>query len=95
MADDDRQRSSTADGRLPGKGLFGWLGRQVGHVAAAIRHDPMTVAKKTEVDDRRDPAHPGVVFRRTVVDEVRRDEVDPRADAQLAPPEPRANSPQV
>ncbi len=61
---------------LPGKGLFGWLGRQIGHVSAAVRHDPMTVAKKTHVSEARDPEQPGIVFRRTTTDEVRREETD-------------------
>ena len=59
---------------LPGKGLLGWLGRQVGHVRNAVRYDPMTVAKQSRVEEKRDPHHPGVVFRRTIVDEVRRDD---------------------
>ena len=67
--------SDRDDEPLPGKGLFGWLGRQVGHVRAAVRHDPMTLAKRTIVDDRRDPDRPGIVFRRTTTDEVRREEV--------------------
>ena len=63
---------------LPGKGLFGWLGRQVGHVAKAVRYDPESVAKRQSVEERRDPAHPDLVFRRTVTDEVRRGPQDPK-----------------
>ena len=57
--------------KLPGKGLLGWLGRQVGHVTRAVRYDPESVAKKSSVEERRDPEHPDLVFRRTVTDEVR------------------------
>lgn len=65
---------ANVDESLPGKGFFGWLGRQVGHVRAAVKHDPMTVAKASEIKEHRDPGHPGVVFRRTTTDEVRREE---------------------
>ena len=58
---------------LPGQGLFGWLGRQVGHVKKAISTDPAVVAKQESVQEKRDPKQPGLVFRRTTVDEVRRD----------------------
>ena len=57
---------------LPGKGVFGWLGRQVGHVARAVRHDPAVLARREESQEREHPDHPGVTFRRTTVDEVRR-----------------------
>ena len=30
---------------LPGKGLFGWLGRQVGHVKKAVRTQPKALPK--------------------------------------------------
>ena len=65
----------------PGKGLMGWLGRQVGHVRAAVRHDPAVVAKRERVEEKADPAHPGLTFRRTVVDEVRRQNQNDRPDA--------------
>ena len=58
---------------LPGDGLFGWLGRQIGYVTKAIKTDPTVVAKRETVEDQRDPAHPNLVFRRTVTDEVRLD----------------------
>ena len=57
---------------LPGKGLFGWLGRQVGYVAKAVKHDPELIARKEEVVEKSLPDHPDVVFRRTITDEVRR-----------------------
>ncbi|MEL7238479.1 MAG: hypothetical protein AAGK78_06425 [Planctomycetota bacterium] len=58
--------------QLPGMGLFGWLGRQIGYVSKAIKTDPAVVARETNVEDKRDPEHPDLVFRRTTVDEVRR-----------------------
>lgn len=60
------------DPNLPGKGLFGWLGRQIGYVSKAVRHDPVVVAKRQQVEEKTDPSHPGLVFRRTTTDEVRR-----------------------
>ena len=30
--------------RLPGKGLFGWLGRQIGYVSKAVRTDSIAAA---------------------------------------------------
>ena len=61
-------------GEKPGKGLFGWLGRQVGYVSKAVRHDPMLVHRDERSEEKVDPQHPGLVFRRTVTDEVRRQE---------------------
>jgi hypothetical protein len=57
----------------PGRGFLGWLGRQVGYVTAAVKHDPERVAKREAVEEKRDPDTPGLVYRRTVVDEVRRE----------------------
>ena len=61
-------------------GLFRWLGRQVGHVRAAVRPPkPERVEYRRErVEERPHPAEPGVTLRRTTVDEaVRRDAADP------------------
>jgi hypothetical protein len=70
-----------------GTGLFGWFGRQVGYVRNALKHDPTVVARREKVEDRRDPDHPGLVFRRTVTDEVRRDTDRPStaSDAKMEP----------
>ena len=57
----------------PGKGLLGWLGRQVGHVTKAVKYDPLVVERREDVREATDPDHPGLTFRRTVVDEVRRE----------------------
>jgi hypothetical protein len=61
--------------KLPGRGVMGWLGRQVGYVAGAVSRDPVREAEKVvyreeRVEERAHPAEPGVVLRRTVVDEV-------------------------
>lgn len=57
----------------PGKGLFGWLGRQVGYVSRAIRHDPELVHRDERSEEKTDADHPGLIFRRTIRDEVRRE----------------------
>ena len=59
----------------PGRGLFGWLGRQVGHVAKAIQTDvtaptPKVVYRTDRVEQVDHPTQPGVKLRRTIVDEV-------------------------
>jgi hypothetical protein len=65
---------------LPGRGFLGWLGRQVGHVAKAVKADvtepglaaaePRVVYRTGSVEQVPHPTEPGVVLRRTVVDEV-------------------------
>jgi hypothetical protein len=58
----------------PGKGLFGWLGRQVGHIKKAIQTDvadPQKVAYRNQrVEEAEHPEQPGVKLRRTTIDEV-------------------------
>lgn len=57
----------------PGKGFFGWLGRQVGYVSKALKADaaaPKTVYRQEKVEERPLPEDPGVVLRRTTTDEV-------------------------
>lgn len=60
---------------LPGKGLFGWLGRQVGHVKKAVQTDPdpagpKVTYRKENVEEVPHPHDPGVKLRRTTIDEV-------------------------
>jgi len=61
---------------LPGKGFFGWLGRQVGHVKKAVQTDPAAGAapkvayRKEKVEEVDHPQDPGVKLRRTTIDEV-------------------------
>jgi len=58
----------------PGKGFFGWFGRQVGHVKKAIQTDPAKLPKvtyrKEKVEEAEIPNQPGVKLRRTTIDEV-------------------------
>lgn len=59
--------------RRPGKGLLGWLGRQVGYVRRAVHEDiggPKVVYREKEVAEVQHPTQPEVTLRRTVVDEV-------------------------
>jgi hypothetical protein len=58
----------------PGKGLLGWLGRQVGHVRKAVRTDvtalPRVVKRRRQVRQATLPDCPEVTLRRTIIDEV-------------------------
>lgn len=56
----------------PGKGLLGWLGRQVGHVARAIKTDvgQKTLYRESRTEEKPLPTDPNVKLRRTVIDEV-------------------------
>ena len=59
--------------QLPGKGLFGWLGRQVGHIKKAIQTDPAgpkVTYRNQKVEEAEHPEQPGVKLRRTTIDEV-------------------------
>jgi hypothetical protein len=54
--------------------LFGWLGRQIGHVKKAVHADvPEVLYKKTTVQEAQLPDRPDEKLRRTVVDEVVRE----------------------
>src|SRR5947209_9033806 len=60
---------------LPGKGLFGWLGRQFGHIKKAVQTDPAkpgpkVVYRENRTEEQQLPDQPGMKFRRTVIDEV-------------------------
>lgn len=60
----------------PGKGLFGWLGRQVGYVTKALKTDVTeaksnkTVYRDEKVEEHPLPEDPNVILRRTTTDEV-------------------------
>jgi hypothetical protein len=61
--------------KLPGKGLLGWLGRQVGYVTKALKADVSSDGSKTiyrdcKVEEKPLPNDPAVKLRRTVIDEV-------------------------
>jgi hypothetical protein len=64
--------------RLPGKGLFGWLGRQIGYVSKAVRTDPTTAPlNRATTEERGEAAKPSaaepageVLFRQGQVQEA-------------------------
>jgi hypothetical protein len=58
---------------LPGKGFFGWLGRQFGYVSKAVHHDPAgpkTIYRVSSVEEKPLPEDSKVRLRRTTIDEV-------------------------
>jgi hypothetical protein len=74
----------------PGKGLLGWLGRQVGYVRQAVKTDvtaptvppPIVGERKlyenTTVHESPHPTDPNVKLRRTVIDEAVQTPGDPQ-----------------
>ncbi len=56
----------------PGKGLWGWLGRQVGYVRQAARHHPgrHIIWRAEQTQDTTLPDRPDLTLRRTTIDEV-------------------------
>jgi hypothetical protein len=70
--------SSPKKPETPGRGFFGWLGRQLGHVKKAVDADvtaeaPKTIYREKRVEEKRLPQDPNVKLRRTVIDEVIRE----------------------
>jgi hypothetical protein len=68
---------------LPGKGVFGWLGRQFGYVSKAVAHDPAgpkTVYRVRSVEEKPVPDDPAMRLRRTTIDEVIM-EINPKPEA--------------
>jgi hypothetical protein len=67
---------SDTKGNLPGNGLFGWLGRQLGYVKKAAATDVLrpgqskTVYRDCTIEEKELPQDPNVKLRRTVIDEV-------------------------
>ncbi len=64
---------STQEKGLPGKGFFGWLGRQFGYVSKAVERDPagpQTIYRISSVEEKPLPDDPTVRLRRTTIDEV-------------------------
>ena len=64
---------------LPGNGFLGWLGRQIGHVAKAVKTDvdpppalpdSKIVYRECTIEEQVSPTDPNVKLRRTVIDEV-------------------------
>jgi hypothetical protein len=68
------ESSSQPPRKLPGSGLLGWLGRQVGHLRQAVKADvtkpPGTIYRNQKVEEVPLPQDPNVKLRRTVIDEV-------------------------
>ena len=71
----------TPENPLPGNGLWGWLGRQVGHVKTAVKQDPTKPGPKAigaaagaPVGVKPQPAQPpsaaGVLYRADQVQEL-------------------------
>jgi hypothetical protein len=61
------------DDPKPGKGLWGWIGRQVGYVTKAVKSDvaaPKVVYRDNKVQEAPHPTDPNLKLRRTVIDEV-------------------------
>jgi hypothetical protein len=72
---------------LPGKGLFGWFGRQFGYVKKAVKQDvagPRTVYREQKVAEAPHPEDPNVKLRRTTIDEVIVDAKKPVAKSQTS-----------
>jgi hypothetical protein len=69
-------------GKPPGDGLFGWLGRQVGHIRTALGADiskSKTIYRKSETEEKPLPQDPRVKLRRTVIDEVVVNQDEPKS----------------
>ena len=60
--------------KLPGKGLFGWFGRQVGYVAKAVKTKPVAKlpAERSAPQSERPepPTPPAVLYRQGQVQEA-------------------------
>ena len=59
--------------QFPGKGLLGWLGRQIAHVRNAVKADvstSKTIYRDCKIEEKPLPDDPNVKLRRTVIDEV-------------------------
>ncbi len=69
---------------LPGKGLLGWLGRQVAYVRAAMKSDvsgSKTIYRDCKIEEQPLPQDPNVKLRRTVIDEVVVEKQSPRKES--------------
>ncbi|HEX3357206.1 MAG TPA: hypothetical protein VHS31_09560 [Tepidisphaeraceae bacterium] len=57
-----------------GKGILGWLGRQVGYVKKAVKTEvpapPTKVYQNKTVEEVTHPENPNIKLRRTVIDEA-------------------------
>jgi len=65
--------SASSEKALPGKGIFGWLGRQFGYVSKAAKHDPagpQTIYRVSSIEEKPLPDDANVRLRRTTIDEI-------------------------
>jgi hypothetical protein len=58
--------------KTPGRGFFGWLGRQIGYVKKAVVSDvgQQKIYRNEKVEQQPHPDNPNVTLRRTTIDEV-------------------------
>ena len=56
----------------PGRGFFGWLGRQIGYVKKAVQNDVASkrIYRAQTIEEQPLPHDPSVKLRRTTIDEV-------------------------
>jgi hypothetical protein len=72
---------------LPGTGFLGWLGRQIGHVKKAVETDvtqpapSKIVYRECTIEEKELPTDPNVKLRRTIIDEVVKEDLN-RRDAE-------------
>ena len=60
-------------GDLPGAGMFGWIGRQIGYLKKAIQSDPggaEKIYRNESVEEQKLPDDQNITLRRTTIDEV-------------------------
>ncbi len=64
--------SSGNESNLPGRGFFGWLGRQFGYVTKAVKNDvgQKRIYRSESFEEQPLPNDPNVTLRRRTVDEV-------------------------
>ena len=62
----------TMSEKLPGRGFFGWLGRQFGYVSKAVKRDVgvKKIYRNAAIQEKQLPNDPNVTLRRTTIDEV-------------------------
>ena len=75
-------------------GFFTWLGRQVGHVKKAVKTPAgdltrQVVYRQGKVEEKQMPNQPGIVLRRTTIDEVLVEEKSGESKDTPAKPSPR------
>jgi hypothetical protein len=80
--------------KLPGMGLWGWLGRQLGYVTKAVKADVTqeVVHREQRVQEATLPPRPDMTLRRTTIDEVI---IQKRLESQPSRPETRDPEPET